>query len=184
MIRSFPLVVSLVLLAGCGEAATRQAPVTLEELAAGWSGGRTDPTCQNRGPRGEYLGDIPGREYCQWPTVARGAEWGTVGGHRTRTTGLSDIVWERRVRGEEAISRLADSLSKALVAQGLLERPCREGARRWEGGSLAVELNRSPRPGDSLSTIIVFASTIPGALSDIFCAPAMKQEPVRPRRGA
>ena len=103
-------VLLLAIVVSCDAPSTQLPPQTLPELAAAWSGGRSDPVCQNRGPNGEYLGTSPGAQYCQWPTVARGPEWGTVGGHRDSIAGLGLITWERSFRDSSGSSTTATRL--------------------------------------------------------------------------
>lgn len=152
---------------GCGRAERADPPLTLESLAVGWSGGRTDPTCQSRGPRGEHLGVVPGAQYCQWPTVARGPERGTVGAHRDSVIGYSLLAWERVFGSEASLAQLADSLSEAFRARGMRERPCVLGGRRWESETLGVELMRSrSHPG---VVAMIVATTLPKAMSQLTC---------------
>ena len=160
---------------GVGTAVVGQPRPTLVALAAAWSAGRAEPVCQSRGPRGEYLGPIPGAEYCHWPTVARDLGVGTVSGHRDGVGGLTEITWDRTLPDTAAAARLADSLGTALTARGLRERPGRGGGRRWESAALGVQFLRVPaRPGAG-SHVLVFATSLPGALPDLTCP--------RPRSG-
>jgi hypothetical protein len=171
-------------LAACREPATRSARKSLEELAAGWSGGRANPTCRNRGPIGEYLGTTPGAEYCQWPTLVRGAEWGTVGGQRDSIFGMTMITWQRKFRSAAGANWLIDSLGKEFRAQGFREWPCPNGGRRWETNQLGVLIERLvPKTGTEVLT--VFATTMPQALPEKFCPVDRRfgppEPPVKPK---
>jgi hypothetical protein len=168
---------TLVVPASCRRSEARvPAPADLVALAAAWSGGRTDPTCQPRGPRGEYLGGRPGAEYCQWPTVVRGRQSGTVSGTQNEISGLRMIMWERAVPDSATAARLRDSLSATLTAQGLAEYPCPAGGRRWLRDDFAVEFLPGRRRADGRLHLGVVATTIPGALVPALC-PAAPQEP-------
>lgn len=112
-----PLVLAATLACSEKSEPPAQAPLTLEDIAAAWSGGRTDAACRPHGPRGEYL--VPGDEHCQWPTVSRGAQWSTVSGSRGSVLGLSSLTWERTVPDVAAALQLADSLGAALTERGL-----------------------------------------------------------------
>jgi hypothetical protein len=162
-------ILAALLTQSCRDAPAVRAPQTLQELAEAWSGGRTDPTCQTRGPHGEYLGALPGATYCQWPTVARGSEWSIVGGHRNSVLGLTDIVWERRVRRHDSAVTLADSLGKELRSQGLREQLCARGGRRWETATLGILLTVYPARSDGAVIVTVFATTMPRALPRVDC---------------
>ena len=160
------LVASMVMAGGC-EDATRHAPLNVDSLAAGWSGGRTDPVCQIRGPRGEFLGTEPGAEYCQWPTLVQGRIWGTVGAYRDSANGYSHMLWERTFATDTARARVIDSLSRQFRARGLQERPCGDRGYRWESRNFIVDLSRVTRPDSSLM-VSVFVSPH-GGLDDRFC---------------
>ena len=109
------LAVALLATAGCrGREDVPPGPPTFAGLAAAWSGRRADPTCQPQGPRGEYLGGIAGAEYCQWPTVVRGRQSGTVRGHRSAGGGLALLTWERALAEPAAVDGFADSRGTAL----------------------------------------------------------------------
>jgi hypothetical protein len=159
------------------------APRTLEELAAAWSGGRTDPTCQPHGPRGEDLGPLPGSEYCQWPTVVRGRQSSTVSGMRNALSGsLVSLTWERAVPDSAAVARLRDSLGTAFRAWGLAEHPCRSGGRRWQTATFGAEFAAGVRGRDGRLRVLVFATTLPAALTPVTCPGAPTLPPAMPRR--
>ncbi len=111
---------------------------TLEELAAQWSAGRTDPTCRRYGARGEYLG--PNKEYCQWPTVVRGPVHSTVGGDRDSTYGYLAIRWERTFRDSSEARLVVDSLRRAFRVLQYDEWPCRSGGNVWVGEKFQIFL--------------------------------------------
>jgi hypothetical protein len=165
--RTFCVVVASVLMVGACADAERRAPLSVESLAAGWSGGRTDPVCQIRGPRGEFLGTEPGAEYCQWPTLVQGRIWGTVGAYRDSANGYKYMRWERVFMTDTARARVIDSLSQEFRARGLQERPCGDRGHRWESRDFTIELTRVTRPDGSLM-VSVFAAPIAG-LYDRFC---------------
>ena len=153
--------IAFLLLTGSCRDPEHLTPLTIDSLAAAWSGGRTDPTCQNRGPRGEFLGTEPGAEYCQWPTLVQGRVWGTVGAYRDHVNGDLHMLWERVFLTDTARSRVVDSLSRSLRAHGLEERPCRDRGYRWESGTFTVDLSRHARPDGSLMLTVFVA---PGPL--------------------
>ena len=150
---------------GRGERAETASSPTLEELAAGWSGGRTDPTCSDRGPRGEYLGHVPGTKYCQWPTVIQGARWSRVGGERTPGSGFGMITWERKVAARAEVAALVDSLRQALLDRGLHEHGCPDGSPRWDDERIGVQFLRGGV--DSLQ-VTVMATILPEVFQQ-FC---------------
>src|SRR5688572_8317172 len=106
--RTFCIIAVSALMAGGCMDAEHRAPLNVDSLAAGWSGGRTDPVCQIRGPRGEFLGTEPGAEYCQWPTLVQGRIWGTVGAYRDSVHGYSHMLWERTFTTDTARARVID----------------------------------------------------------------------------
>jgi len=142
--------------------------MTIESLAAAWSLDHVAPKCRNRGPRGEYLGTLPGAEYCQWPTITRDEEWGVVGAHRDSVNGYSHMTWDRVFRTEASRSEFIDSLDQALHKRGLSSQPCRDGARRWTSERFAIEM--SPITGvPGPPKVLVFATPHPEALPDLMC---------------
>jgi len=181
--RALLLGCTLVVIASCRRSEARVSPpVGLVELAAAWSGGRTDPTCQPRGPRGEYLGGLPGVEYCQWPTVVRGRQSGTVSGTQDEISGLRMIMWERAVPDSATAAKLRDSLSATLKAQGLVEYPCPAGGRRWLRDDFAVEFLPGRTRADGRLHLGVVATTLPTTLVPALC-PAAPQVPAPTRGG-
>lgn len=164
------LAICLAALLGC--ARTDAAPVrrleTLAEFAAQWSGGRTDPTCRRLGPRGEYLG--PRIVYCQWPTVVRGAQHGTVGGNRDSISDVFHMItWERTMRDSAATKAFSDSLGAALRAQGFDEWACPGGGYVWETRKLAAALLPWRMMPDGDKKIVVMATTFPDAIDSVDC---------------
>ncbi len=150
-------------------------PLTLGELAASWSGGRADPTCRDTGPRGEYLGPVPGAEHCQWPTVVRGTDWGTVSGKRDAISGLGLLIWERTVADSSAAQQLADSLGSALTGQGLEEFQCPGMGRRWQRPELGVQFTVLTAGAEGRLRLMISAVTMPAAIPELLCpgAPEM-----------
>lgn len=159
------LITALIMGCGRGERARSLPTPTLEELAAGWSGGRTDPTCSDRGPRGEYLGHLPGTKYCQWPTLIQGARWSRVGGERMPRFGFGMITWERKILARSEVTALVDSLRQELLDRGLHEHQCPDGWPRWDNARLALKLLAGG--SDSLQ-VSVLATTVPDAFQ-AFC---------------
>lgn len=171
----------VVAMLGCGDAEPAPpAQLSLGEIAAVWSGGRTDPTCRDRGPRGEYLGPIPGSEHCEWPTVVRGGHRGTVTGFRDAAAGLTMITWERRVPDADAAAALADSLGAAFTGWGLQSYACPDGGRRWQRPHLGIQLTPVP-PTSGGARVMVTATTFPSALHAVTCrgAPTLPLESPR-----
>lgn len=159
-------------LSGC----TRERPavnvdLTLEELAAGWSGARGDPVCQEGGPRGEVIG-LPGSRYCQWPIVRQGDVWGRVTGNQEPRTGLVLVNWERVVRDSAQWRAVVDSLDTAFSAAGLQSYACPEQGRRWQREGLGVQLTALPPDQLKRPRIAVMATSIPAALPSLFCPEA------------
>jgi hypothetical protein len=186
VVRRLALALVMVGVTACGTRETAPQPeMTLEEIAAAWSGGRADPTCRSSGPRGEYLGPVPGAEHCQWPTVTRGAEWGTVTGLRDAVMGLTSLTWERSVPDTSAAARLADSLGTALTRHGLTAYLCPEGGHRWQQPGLGVQYVLGPLGADGRVRVTVFATTLTESLPELLCPgapklPAEGSPPARP----
>lgn len=164
---------------GGGEPAP-SSPLTLGEIAAAWSGGRTDPTCRTHGPRGEHLGPLPGAEHCEWPTVVRGGHRGTVTGFQDALAGLTMITWERTIPDSTAASVLVDSLDAAFTAWGLQAYDCPDGGRRWQQPTLGIQLSPVPSTAAGMRMMVV-ATTIPSALHEVTCrgAPTLPLEDPR-----
>src|SRR6185503_4750503 len=160
-------VVAALVLWGCGSANG----VTLESLAIQWSGGRRDPACQSLGPRGEYLGnDLPGTRYCQWPTISRGAERGTVGAYRDSVVGYRLVIWERVFTSETGLHRLRDSLSQSFRKRGFRERSGAMEGWRWESDNIGVEWGRTmSQPG--IHAVVITGTILPKQVSSLVCAP-------------
>lgn len=159
----------------------------LDSIAARWSGSRARPVCQSHGPRGEYLGPIPGSVSCRWAMA--GAAQGEIIGQRNAMFGLGMITWQRTLPDSTFVARLADSLGVALRAAGMSEYPCRFGGRRWLGPQLGIELAPAPPRKNEPQRIAVFATRIPAALPSFSCPSAPHLSPPRPpaphaRRGA
>lgn len=178
------LTILLPTMLACGEREAAPTQLTLEALAAEWSGGRHDPTCRNRGPRGEYLGSSPGAEYCQWPTVSRGAYWGTVSGSRDSLFGLTALTWERVVADSAAAATLADSLGVALIEHGLVAYTCPNAGHRWQTPGFGVQFDYYPAAAAGRPKVLVFATVIPSGLADLTCpgVPTLPLETPRRRR--
>jgi hypothetical protein len=134
---------------------------SLHEMASEWSGGRTDPVCKNRGPRGELLPRMRGAEYCQWPTLSSGDNWGVVGGHRDSLTGLREITWERRVQSGGVVNFLMDSLSKEFRKQGFVESTCDDGGRAWRSEKTSVVFVRGASVHSGPRTVTISAYSPP-----------------------
>ena len=152
--------------------------LTAETLAAALSGGRSDPVCRNRGPRGEYLGPIPGAEHCQWPTVTRGAEFSTASAARDSVNGWTTITLERVFSDTARASVFIDSLNAAFVNVGLLPHRCATGGHRWQADGLVVQtVPTSPRPAGGHLLMLFAAAAIPSLL----CPDAPPPAPRDPR---
>jgi hypothetical protein len=162
-------------LSGCEKTTGHGSPKSLEEFAAGWSGGQAQPTCTDRPPPGEFLYDYPGAKYCEWPTVARGAEWSRVRGHQDSLHGITDIRWARRFHTVNLALQLTDSLSREFVSQGLRERACPNGVRHWETKNLGVQLLRDTLPNGTW-VVTVFATIAPEAIPDLFCPRSKRRQ--------
>ncbi len=147
-------------------------PLTAVGLAAALSGGRTDPVCRNRGPRGEYLGPVPGAEHCQWPTVTRGAEFSTVTATRDSILGWTSLTYERVFSDTARVRVALDSLDDAFTAQGLVAHRCVGGGLRWYSPSLVVQtMPAMPRPAGG-HVMMLYASGLPAAIPSLFCPDA------------
>lgn len=165
-----PLAFASITALGCrGSEPAAPPQLSLEEIAAAWSGGRADPTCRPQGPRGEYLGPIPGAEHCQWPTVVRGKQFGTVTGNRDAIMGLGLITWERTVSDAAAVEALADSLAGVFTAWGLAEYPCPDGGRRWQRSRLGVQFTPVPPDASGRTRVMVSATSLPSSLPALTC---------------
>lgn len=168
----------LLTLSACGGAGD-PTPLTLEGLATSWSGGRSDPTCQPRGPRGEYLGVLPGIRHCQWPTVTRDSEFGTVTAIRDSLRGLSNITWERVLADTMRVAALIDSLERRFTRAGLSSHRCSTGGMRWQSDELIVQsVPAIARPAGG-QLVMIFATTMPAAIPRLLCPDA----PPLPVRG-
>jgi hypothetical protein len=173
------IVAAVVAAAGCAD----RPPAGVEQkalldLAIDWSGGRSDPSCSKRGPAGEYLGTLPGAEHCQWPTVVRGSQWSRVGVHRDSLVGPTLLTWERLTSGDAAARALADSLGRAFVEQGYVERLCPGGlGRQWDGDGLVARFSRYPPRPDGSLMVTVFVTRVRSALPTLDCplAPLQKK---------
>ena len=166
---SIVLAVSLCAASACGRVEETPAVPTLEQLAAAWSGGRSDPTCRSSGPGGEYAGPIRGAEHCEWPAVSRGAHSGTVTGTRDSLGVLRSLTWQRSVPDSATAAQLVDSLARALSAAGLTSHPCRGGGRRWQRTGLGVQFMPVAVENDGSRRVMVFATPLPEALPALLC---------------
>lgn len=169
--------------AACRERVEKVEPPALEEIAAAWSGGRSDPTCRASGPGAEYAGPIRGAEHCEWPAVSRGAHSGTVTGTRDSLGGLRSLTWQRSVPDSATAAQLVDSLGRALAAVGLTTSPCRGGGRRWQRSGLGVQFMPVAVESSGRRRVMIFATTLPDALPDLLCpgAPTVSPPPPDPR---
>ena len=141
--RSAQTVALLLLLLACGDVRPSKPQPSLEQLASGWSGGRSDPKCQDKGPRGEYLDKILNQEYCQWPTLIQGDLYGVVGGYKYPDA-YGYVLWERFVKNEGVVTYVLDSLQKEFRAAGFREWKCDGGGTLWQGDSIDVQFIRGP----------------------------------------
>lgn len=169
--------------AACGERAVDDAPPTLGEIAAAWSGGRSGPTCRATGPGGAQMGPVRGAEHCEWPTISRGGHSATVTGTRDSLGVLQSLTWQRSVPDSTTAAQLVDSLGLALTAAGLTSYPCQGGGRRWQRAGLGVQFMPVATEGDGRRRVMVFATPVPEALPALLCpgAPASPLPP--PVRG-
>lgn len=156
--------------------------INLEQLGSDWSGGRTDVTCRRTGPRGTVIDRVMDSEECQWPTVVRGSEWGTVVGSRDRVAGMQLLKWSRVVRDTSAVLVLRDSLAHALASQRLTEYTCIGSGRRWQHSTFGVEMSVGSASPRGQPQVLIVATRMPWALPAILC-PNAPQIP-RPRTGA
>lgn len=175
-----PLALASIALIACADRPAA-VPVGVLELASAWSGGRSDPVCRNRGPRGEYLGPLPGAEHCQWPTVTRGREFSTVFATRDSANGWTSVTWERVFVDTARALVMLDSLDASFVASGLHAHRCSTGGRRWQARGLVVQsMPPTPRPaGGFLVSVIVakWAEAVP----TLFCPDAPPVTDLAPR---
>ena len=151
------------------------APPTLTELATAWSAGQENPRCQDRGPRGEYLGP-GGNQYCVWETPAGRVALGHVSAHVDGRGHPTLLTWERPTDGATDATRLVDSLGSALTGRGLTARPCGTGevpagsveAVLWEGPTVEVHVSRITPPSGTprLVTMVVAA---PNSIPAVAC---------------
>lgn len=172
--------------AACGERVVDAAAPSLEEIAAAWSGGRSDPTCRATGPGGKQMGPVRGAEHCEWPTVSRGGHSGAVTGTRDSLGVLTSLTWQRSVPDSAAAAQLVDSLARALAAAGLTSYSCRGGGRRWQRIGLGVQFMPVATEANGRRRVMVFATPVPEALPALLCpgapasppAPAVNGNPV------
>ena len=170
------ILVSFVVLA-CDSASESTVPLSAGRLASAWSGGRADPVCSSRGPRGEYLGPIPGAEHCQWPTVARGSEFGTVTATRDSVNGWTSITWERVLSDTARVRLVLDSLDTELGQAGLVAYRCVGGGRRWQAPGLVVQ--STPAIARLAGGVIVLFAVVPdaAAIPQLLCPDAPPAPP-------
>lgn len=151
------------------------APPTLGELAAAWSAGQDHPRCQDRGPRGEYLGPR-GDQYCVWDAPAGRVALGQVGAYTDRRGDPTFLTWERPTAGGSDADRLVDSLGAALTSRGLTARECGGGespagtfsAVMWTNSEIEVHLSRiTPPTGEP--RLVVMAVAAPGSIPAVGC---------------
>lgn len=161
------------LLTGCtAEPSPDFAQTSLETLAAAWSAHRGDPICSDRGPRGEYLGPMPGAQFCQWPIVRRADLWSRVTGTQDGALGLTLITWERVTRDSAQLLAVTDSLERAFTAAGLRAYVCPGNGRRWQRAGLGVQLSALPPDQMQRPRLTVVATTMPAAIPRMFCPDA------------
>jgi hypothetical protein len=166
------LAVALLLASVACEPTRDAPPLTIEGFAAALSGGRTDPVCRNRGPRGEYLGPIPGAEHCEWPTVTRGAEYSTVTATRDSLNGWTSITVNRLFVDTARVTVFLDSLDSEFTAAGHAAHLCKGGGRQWQTKGLVVQSTppfAAPTGGHSL---MLFAVESPAAIPRLLCPDA------------
>lgn len=157
-----------------GESAMKPGQVpTLRQLAVAWSGGRTKPRCQDRGPNGEYLGPM-GNHYCVWSSATSAA--GEVGAHTTAKGRPTLLQWNRPTAGAPDADRLVDSLRKELASHGLVARECPSGESpaghielvEWDAPTLLIQLSRIT-PSGGTPRLMVMATDMPQAVPDFMC---------------
>lgn len=139
-------------------------PVT--ELARGWAPSALHVTCQDRGVKGEFLGEE--REYCGWP-AGKGWSLGVVVSRRF--PGMSIATWELR----PVTTAFVDSLGGALKKRGFEARVCVEdvGSDKktrdvlWSTDSVAVLVMHSPEAEKGAVTVIAtHPGSIPAMITD------------------
>jgi len=148
---------------------------TLRQLATAWSGGRTQPRCQDRGPKGEYLGPL-GEKYCVWTTAGSTPGNDEVTAHTTSSGRLLFIQWNRATTGAADADRLVDSLRTALSSHGLVVRDCPSGEVpaghlelvEWDAPTLLIQLSRITPPGGT-PRLMTLATDEPKAVPDVLC---------------
>lgn len=174
-----PLVVIGLLAVACEAPSTPSTPPTVAALAAGWSAGRSDPRCGDRGPRGEYLGPIPGAEHCQWPTVSRGREFGTVFATRDSINGWTSLTWERVLADTSRVRTVLDSLETEFLRAGLSAHACAGGGRRWQAPGLVVQTSAATVRAAGGIVVLVFVAAQAASIPTLLCpdAPPLQDPP-------
>ncbi len=151
------------------------APPTLAELAKAWSAGQTRPRCQDRGPRGEYLGTT-GDQYCEWDAPAGQVALGTLSGQVDRRGTISLLTWERPTESVADAERVVDSLGVALTARGLVTHQCGEGevpagevlGILWTSPTVEVHLSKITPPTGT-PRVFLMAVAAPNSIPAIAC---------------
>jgi hypothetical protein len=155
---------------GCAERVDAP-PFSVLELASAWSGGRAEPICSNRGPRGEYLGTTPGAQLCRWPELTRGTEFSSVTATRDSVLGWSSIQWERITRDSATAAGVLDSLDRVFTRAGFRTVPCPFGARQWRTEGMVVQtMPIMPRPTGRMS-LSIWVVPSPAAIPSLICPP-------------
>lgn len=172
---------SLLIALACDKPKPDLAPLTPEGLAASLSGGRTDPVCRSRGPRGEYLGPIPGAQHCQWPTVTRGAEFSTVTATRDSVLGWTSLRMERAFSDTLRAAAFLDSLHGSFVDRGLLAHRCSTGGRRWQSEAITIQTMPPVAQPSGRYVLSLMATGLPGAIPALSCPDAPPLMPRDPR---
>lgn len=128
------LILSLLIVADTGAAAQAQA-LTPAGMAQAWTGTRT-PSCA---PKPATLSTAEGSKFCVW---RRGdATWDSVEVYGTRQPNgrIAHVIWARRMRDSVSAEAFGDSLSRALVPQGLKAYVCQKiDMRVWLRADVAV----------------------------------------------
>jgi hypothetical protein len=161
--------------AGARDEPGTTAPPTLRELATAWSAGQASPRCQDRGPRGEYLGPA-GDQYCVWEAPAGRVARGVVSAHVDRRGDLTLLTWERPTDSPTEAARLVDSLGAALTSRGLTARLCGTGevpagtveAVLWESPTVEVHLS-TITPPTGMPRLVVMAVAAPNSIPAVGC---------------
>jgi hypothetical protein len=143
----------------------------LARLTSFFVGPWRTPVCGTQPAEGESIW-MPGGDYCEWKTEARGS----IGVQRDARRHVVAITLNRKTNGEAQARAIVDSISTVVRSWGLSGRECAQGSspagdvRSWIFKRSDIGLHISQiTPPSGLSRLLIIAVEDPNEVPEEIC---------------